>query len=76
MRRLCLFSKLIANWIIRVLKQVVPPEDADNVAASRDLGPVNTSAKPAFSLPLMTNNFRRFNARSVSHRWVEGLGDS
>lgn len=47
---------------IRVLKQVVPPEDADEDDA--DPAPVNAPSKrPAFSLPVMTNNFRRFNAR-------------
>ncbi|EXJ77246.1 hypothetical protein A1O3_10404 [Capronia epimyces CBS 606.96] len=52
-----LFSKL--------LQQVIPPEDVDD---QDDNSPVdrrssNYVTRPAFSLPLMTNNFRRFNAR-------------
>ena len=54
---------------IRILKQVIPPEDADDDTA---LGsePINTPTKTAFSLPVMTNNFRRFNARSVPRHWI------
>ncbi|RMJ23511.1 integral peroxisomal membrane peroxin [Aspergillus sp. HF37] len=48
----------------QVLKQVVPPEDADDYAPAPDSDPANPPTKrPAFSLPVMTNNFRRFNAR-------------
>ncbi|KAA8641912.1 hypothetical protein EYZ11_002156 [Aspergillus tanneri] len=49
-----LFSKL--------LQQVIPAEDVDDESVS--IGLEDADAKrPAFSLPLMANNFRRFNAR-------------
>ena len=48
----------------RLLRQVIPADDADGSEAEdspkRRKQPVN---RPGFSLPLMTNNFRRFNAR-------------
>ncbi|EXJ83117.1 hypothetical protein A1O1_06736 [Capronia coronata CBS 617.96] len=52
-----LFSKL--------LQQVIPTEEVDE---SDNASPVDRRsskyvARPAFSLPVMTNNFRRFNAR-------------
>ena len=47
----------------RLLQQVIPEEEVDEL----DIGPDTRSSKyinrPGFSLPLMTNNFRRFNAR-------------
>lgn len=47
---------------IRFLQQLVPSEDA---GSDKDGGEdVDTSSeRPPFSLPTMTNNFRRFNAR-------------
>ncbi|KAL8906097.1 MAG: hypothetical protein Q9207_002229 [Kuettlingeria erythrocarpa] len=48
----------------RLLQQVIPTEDIDEVL---DLPPDKRSSKyigrPGFSIPLMTNNFRRFNSR-------------
>lgn len=48
----------------RLLQQVIPSEerggeDADNT----DKRPSKGVSRPPFSLPVMTNNFRRFNAR-------------
>ena len=48
----------------RLLRQVIPADDADGSEA--DEGPKQRKPpanRPGFSLPLMTNNFRRFNAR-------------
>lgn len=56
--------------MMRILKQVVPPEDADDDARSVGSQPVNTPTKTAFSLPVMTNNFRRFNARLVPKKKI------
>lgn len=48
----------------RLMQQVIPLEE---VGAELDTPPDERSSKyirrPGFSLPLMTNNFRRFNAR-------------
>ncbi|OKL63321.1 hypothetical protein UA08_01738 [Talaromyces atroroseus] len=48
----------------RLLQQVIPTEeegeDGDHGADNTDK---RSSKRPPFSLPLMTNNFRRFNAR-------------
>ncbi|KAL2431009.1 hypothetical protein ABEF95_001107 [Exophiala dermatitidis] len=49
----------------KILQQVIPTED---VGDPDDSGPadrrsIKYAGRPAFSLPLMTNNFRRFNAR-------------
>jgi hypothetical protein len=56
----------------RLLQQVIPKDDGeDEVNAANQ--PFATSPKrPGFSLPLMSNNFRRFNARSVCE--LEGKG--
>ncbi|KKY15932.1 putative integral peroxisomal membrane [Phaeomoniella chlamydospora] len=48
----------------RLLQQLIPGEEPEHVAE----GPVDRRSsqyvrRPAFSLPLMTNNFRKFNAR-------------
>ena len=48
----------------RLLQQVIPPEDIDSGAETPiDPRSSNYVQRPAFSLPLMANNFRRFNAR-------------
>ncbi|KAI9892045.1 MAG: hypothetical protein M1814_002240 [Vezdaea aestivalis] len=49
-----LFSKL--------LQQIIP-SDADDIFDSPDKRSTTYINRPGFSLPLMTNNFRRFNAR-------------
>ncbi|KAI4217046.1 MAG: hypothetical protein LQ351_000354 [Letrouitia transgressa] len=50
--------------LTKLLQQVIPSEDIEEVL---DLPPDKRSSKyinrPGFSLPLMTNNFRKFNAR-------------
>ena len=54
-----------------LLRQVVPTDDPDEDVAttsndsrtSTNTNPSVEVTRPAFSLPLMTNNFRRFNAR-------------
>ncbi|KAE8557001.1 Peroxisome size and maintenance regulator [Talaromyces marneffei ATCC 18224] len=51
-----LFSKL--------LQQVIPSEERDSEDTDNtDKRPSKGISRPPFSLPLMTNNFRRFNAR-------------
>lgn len=45
----------------RLLQQVIPTEE-DEIDASGDKASASPQ-KPAFSLPVMANNFRRFNAR-------------
>jgi hypothetical protein len=47
----------------RVLQQVVPPENPDDGGDDTDLRATRHTSRPGFSLPLMTSNFRRFNAR-------------
>lgn len=47
----------------RLLQQVIPADDDEDDAQAGDKAFTTSPKKPAFSLPLMTNNFRRFNAR-------------
>ena len=48
----------------RLLQQVMPTEDVDDEGEPQiDRRSSKYVQRPAFSLPLMTNNFRRFNAR-------------
>ncbi|PYI05329.1 integral peroxisomal membrane peroxin [Aspergillus sclerotiicarbonarius CBS 121057] len=48
----------------KILEQVMPVEDVDTESVSAGDKPISPDNKrPAFSLPLMANNFRRFNAR-------------
>ncbi|EAW11643.1 PEX28-32 family peroxisomal membrane protein [Aspergillus clavatus NRRL 1] len=48
----------------KILEQVIPGEDGDNESApGADKRIAADVKRPAFSLPLMANNFRRFNAR-------------
>ncbi|KAL9591897.1 MAG: hypothetical protein Q9179_007266, partial [Wetmoreana sp. 5 TL-2023] len=50
--------------LTKLLQQVIPSENIEEVL---DLPPDKRSTKyigrPGFSIPLMTNNFRRFNSR-------------
>ena len=48
----------------RLLQQVIPAEEID-IGAEAPVDPRSSKyvQRPAFSLPLMTSNFRRFNAR-------------
>ena len=48
----------------RLLQQVIPTEDVnENGEVVQDKRSSKYIDRPGFSLPLMTNNFRRFNAR-------------
>lgn len=47
----------------RLLQQVIPNEDITEVLETPDKRSSKYLGRPSFSLPLMTNNFRRFNAR-------------
>lgn len=47
----------------RLLQQVIPDEDVEQLDSSPDVRSSKYINRPGFSLPLMTNNFRRFNAR-------------
>ena len=46
----------------RLLQQVIPTDDEDETDSMGDKA-FASPKKPAFSLPVMANNFRRFNAR-------------
>ena len=46
-----------------LLQQVIPEEDVDELDLPQDVRSSKYINRPSFSLPLMTNNFRRFNAR-------------
>lgn len=52
-----------ADTFCRLLQQVIPNEDTDSENVSVDKRSSEYVRRPAFSLPLMTNNFRRFNGR-------------
>jgi hypothetical protein len=59
-----IWISLLANLNLRILEQVVPVEDVHDESVSVGAKPVPPDAqRPAFSLPVMGNNFRRFNAR-------------
>ena len=47
----------------RLLQQVIPIDDTEAAETPVDRRSSQYVRRPAFSLPLMTNNFRRFNAR-------------
>ncbi|KAE8144668.1 Peroxin/Dysferlin domain-containing protein [Aspergillus avenaceus] len=47
----------------KLLQQVIPAEDVENDAVGAGDKRSVDPKRPAFSLPLMANNFRRFNAR-------------
>ncbi|KAL3476869.1 integral peroxisomal membrane peroxin-domain-containing protein [Aspergillus californicus] len=50
--------------LTKILQQVIPVEDINDESVSVGAKPIPPDAKrPAFSLPVMGNNFRRFNAR-------------
>lgn len=48
---------------LRILAQIVPEEEIDDVLEVENERSSRYTHRPSFSLPLMTNNFRRFNAR-------------
>ena len=49
----------------RLLQQVIPIEDVDEAGeVIEDKRSSKYIDRPGFSLPLMTKNFRKFNARS------------
>ena len=47
----------------RLLQQVLPDEEVEELGLPPDVRSHKYINRPSFSLPLMTNNFRRFNAR-------------
>lgn len=47
----------------RLLQQVIPVEEVEELDLPPDVRSSKYNNRPSFSLPLMTNNFRRFNAR-------------
>ena len=47
----------------RILQQIIPDEELDEMDLPPDIRSSKYINRPSFSLPLMTNNFRRFNAR-------------
>ncbi|MCJ1485278.1 hypothetical protein MMC06_005452 [Schaereria dolodes] len=47
----------------KLLQQVIPAEDINDLSDLQDKRSTKYINRPGFSLPLMTNNFRRFNAR-------------
>ncbi|MCJ1390578.1 hypothetical protein MMC18_003438 [Xylographa bjoerkii] len=47
----------------KILQQVIPGEGSENVGPEPDTRSSRYINRPGFSLPLMTVNFRRFNAR-------------
>lgn len=47
----------------RLLQQVIPAEEIEELDLPTDVRSSKYINRPSFSLPLMTNNFRRFNAR-------------
>lgn len=52
-----------ADSYFRILEQIVPEDELDDVLEEADERSSKYTHRPSFSLPLMTNNFRRFNAR-------------
>ena len=50
----------------RLLQQIIPEEEIDELDLAPDVRSSKYINRPSFSLPLMTNNFRRFNARYAS----------
>lgn len=49
----------------RLMQQVIPQEDVGDEDAPLDERSSKYVQRPSFSLSLMTNNFRRFNARYI-----------
>ncbi len=50
----------------RILEQMIPEEQVDDVLEVVDERSSRYTNRPSFSIPLMTSNFRRFNARYFS----------
>jgi len=49
----------------RLLQQFIPEEEVEELDLPPDVRSSKYINRPSFSLPLMTTNFRRFNARYV-----------
>ena len=48
----------------RLLKQIIPQDELDgSISMSSSKVELPSTSRPAFSLPVMANNFRSFNAR-------------
>ncbi|KAJ5584583.1 uncharacterized protein N7459_004383 [Penicillium hispanicum] len=56
-------SSIQDRLFTKLLQQVVPTDDDEDDPNARDRALGTSPKRPAFSLPAMTNNFRRFNAR-------------
>ena len=50
----------------RLLQQVIPEDEVQELDLPPDVRSSKYINRPSFSLPLMTKNFRRFNARYKS----------
>ncbi|KAH0545171.1 hypothetical protein FGG08_000783 [Glutinoglossum americanum] len=58
-------SSLQDRLFAKLLQQVIPSEDIERLSEMQDMDTKSSIEvkRPKFSLPLMTSNFRRFNAR-------------
>jgi hypothetical protein len=63
----------LKNWRAkrrnRLLQQVIPAEGTEDVEVEADRTSSKYLNRPGFSIPLMTTNFRRFNARYGINRY-------
>lgn len=55
----------VLTLILRLLQQVLPSQDIPEGSSIKDRRSRKYVDRPGFSLPVMSNNFRRFNARHV-----------
>lgn len=60
----------------RLLQQVIPEDEVQGMDLPPDIRSSKYINRPSFSLPLMANNFRRFNARSDHESYLYDLGSS
>ena len=60
----------------RLLQQVIPVEERENAGTDANSRASKSIARPGFSLPLMTTNFRRFNARYEASDCHLAISDS
>ena len=51
----------------RLLQQVLPESEVEELDLPQDVRSSKYINRPGFSLPLMTNNFRQFNARHAAY---------
>jgi hypothetical protein len=55
----------VLTLILRLLQQVLPSQDIPEGSSIKDGRSRKYIDRPGFSVPVMSNNFRRFNARHV-----------